>query len=348
MKLKIIIADSDKDYAERLYNALKKHDNLIISIFTEKELFEREITSSKYDIVLFTPDMFPGSANFRLVKLPMILSESDFINDDYKEMLNVYKVVNKYQSSEKILSIVLGQFSEIVSNSIVINSSLKTNIVAFYSPVGGCGKTAVSLACASEIADRGMRVLYMNLEFMNSSSLMFPIEGRKGIGELIGAIDGNINQTLKAESLVKKSSDNVLYFDRFENLLDIYEVNDEDISKLLSIISSSEICDLIIIDMNTSLNICSRAVLDAADKIILMERGDRISDSKVSLFAGQKNVFGPYKEKMFSLFNMSKGNEESAAGIGTIGHIPRLDCSDEAVIKTIRDNLSFDIELIMY
>ena len=50
MKIKIAIADSNETYAARLFDALQKQENLSISVYTNKEKMEKEITSVRYDI----------------------------------------------------------------------------------------------------------------------------------------------------------------------------------------------------------------------------------------------------------------------------------------------------------
>ena len=77
MKIKIAIADSNETYAARLFEALQKQENLSISVYTNKEKMEKEITSVRYDIILFDYSMYSGDNLFKNSKLAVALYDED-------------------------------------------------------------------------------------------------------------------------------------------------------------------------------------------------------------------------------------------------------------------------------
>ena len=60
--------------------------------------------------------------------------------------------------------------------------------------------------------------MYLNFEPIPSYGVYMPLKGGKGIAEVIAALDGNGSFNLKLESLMKKTPQGIIYFERFENI----------------------------------------------------------------------------------------------------------------------------------
>lgn len=280
MKIKIAIADTNETYARRLFEALQRQENLSLSVFTDKKRMESDLSSTRYDIILFDYSMYSGDGIFKNAKLSVLLydeeAEQPYIG------AGKYKVVKKYQRGSSIYKEVIGLYSEFVSDSVFFGrSGEQCRVLCVYSPVGGVGKTTVSMAIANTIANMGRNVMYLNFEPIPAYGSFMPLKGEKGMGALLAAIDGNGSFSLKLESLMKKTPQGIIYFEKFENLLDIYELTAEDVEKLIRMISETVKADFIIVDMGTQYDAVNRSIMDISDKIVFVERNDSIAEEKI-------------------------------------------------------------------
>lgn len=348
MKIKIAIADSNEIYAGRLFEALQLRDNLALSVFTDHDTLKRELSMSRYDIMLIDYSMYSDELSLKNVNLPVILFDEDNIQSG--SLLKKYKSVKKYQRSSTIYKEVLGFYSEIISNMNPLGASLNNHsiIICFTSPIGGSGKTTAALAAANSIANRGRSVMYLNFEPIASYGAVMNLRGGKGMGELFAALESKANFPMKLESLTQKTPQGVTYFERFENLFDIYEITREDIEKLLRAAAESGTAEYIIIDSGSELNPLNRAIMDMADKIVLLERHDPFGVEKLKAFAAHRTVSRDYSDKILSIINFtSDSNRKSAAGYEIIGRIAEKKVGPGDVISYISRNSLIDIDRII-
>lgn len=347
MKIKMAIADSDEIYAKRLFEALQRQDNLSLSVFTDKEKLENDIASTRYDIILFDYSMYSGDNIFKNAKLSVLLFDEDrkLPNNN----LGKYKAVKKYQRGSSIYKEVIGLYSEFVSDSGFFNSSKeRCRIICVYSPVGGSGKTTVAMSAANSIANKGKNVMYLNFESIASYGTFMTLKGGKGIGEVFASLDGGGSFNLKLESLMKRTPQGIIYFEKFENLLDIYEVTNEDIEKLIRMICESGKTDFIIIDTDTQFSSLNRSIMDVSDKIVLVERTDKPAKEKISAFASHSNVKREYADKICSVINFSSGNSDpSAAKYEIAGRIADRKSDAEELVSYISRYSLIDIDMLI-
>lgn len=348
MKIKIVIADTDERYAKRLFEALQRHDNLFLAVYTDKECFNREVISSKYDIALIDASIASDITTPKSVKLPIFLYDEE---STYRSGIDLskYKTIKKYQRAENIYKEIIGIYSEVVSDSYFLNKNNKqSQVICFYSPVGGAGKTVISIAAANSVANMGKKVLYMNLESIASYGVLMKQKGGKGISEAFSALDGSMNFELKLESLLQKTPQRVMYFEKFESLLDIYEITPDDIEKFVRAIQKTGKADYIIIDMSSEFNYLNMRIMDISDKIVLVERHDEISMEKLNSFMEQKSVKLEYKEKMLSVVNFSsRRDDRSRFELVTTGAVKYIEGGVNDLISNINRLSLIDVGTII-
>ncbi|MCM1578874.1 MAG: AAA family ATPase [Ruminococcus sp.] len=347
MKIKIAIADTDEVYAKRLFEALGRQDNLFLSVFTDKERFEKEIASARYDIILFDYSMYSGDSLFKGARLAVALYDED--NEPAGGIPEKYRTVKKYQRGSSIYREVIGIYSEYVSDSAFLGRSKDSCLViCVYSPVGGAGKTSAALAVANSLANKGRNVMYLNFEPFASYGTYLELKGGKGMGELFAALEGSGSFELKLDSLKKTTPQGIMYFEKFENLLDIYEVTGEDAEKLLRMIGKTAAADYIIADTGSDFNALNRSIMDAADKILLVERPGASAEEKLRSFAEHRTVRREYADKLYSVMNFCGGKgEKSPSGCEVIGHIPEKKASAEEIVSMISRFSYIDIDMLI-
>ena len=346
MKIKIAIADTNEVYAKRLFEALQRQENVFLSVFTDKENFEKGVSSTRYDIILFDYSMYSGDNLFKNSKLSVLL----FDEDKEQPLINSgkYKIVKKYQRGSSIYKEIIGLYSEFVSDPVFFKGE-RCHVISVYSPVGGCGKTTVAMALANSIVNKGRSVMYLNFESIASYGVFMTLKSGKGMGEIFAALDGSGSFNLKLESLIKKTPQGIMYFEKFENLLDIYEITSEDIEKLIRMIGESGKTNFIIIDMGTQFDMLNRSIMDFSDKIIFVERTDKLAKEKITAFAEHSSVKREYADKMFSVINFAAGNSDpSAAKCEVAGRITERKSSDaEELVSYISRYSLIDVDMLI-
>ena len=150
---------------------------------------------------------------------------------------------------------------------------------------------------------------------------------------------------MKISSLVRKSQSGVMYFDMFSNIMDVTEITDEKMSVLLDTLMTADICEYIVVDMNTSLKGINSIIMDKADKIILVETPDTICGEKLRRFCEQKSMFEDYFSKAAVVRNkVADGGADSVTGLEVVSAVPRISGgSAESVVDEIVKRARLDI-----
>src|SRR6185437_14889754 len=140
-----------------------------VKLFSSSTSIEAYIGSGQgYDILLIQPDLF--HENLNLGEKSMIF----FLQENVQKREDSEQFVFKYQPLNKIISNVLSVYYERHSTFTgVARKGIKTKVISVYSPIGGVGKTTVSVNMCKQLALKGSKVFYLNLEFLNTTSLYF-------------------------------------------------------------------------------------------------------------------------------------------------------------------------------
>lgn len=347
-KLKVIIADNNKDYSQRLFSALeKKYNNLDLTL-SDKIGFSKMLQKRIYDVALFDVSVYSNDINLKNAKMPLVLLDED--DDNSIKLANsIGKYVKKYQHIDGMYKEIIGFFSEMGDGQVLNSGSASSQLICFYSPAGGTGKTTISLSASEMIANRGIRVLYLNFEDVASYGLILGAKTGKGIDEVIYQLDKGINMPMKISSLLQKSKSGVMFFNMFSNIMDVTEIKSDKISAFIDVLMTAGICDCIIVDMNTSLSGINSVILDKADKIILVETPDSICVEKISRMNFHKNIFEDYFSKMAVVKNKTASSgDESITGLEVVSVVPKMySDSTEKIIEEITKKAKLDIARII-
>lgn len=329
MVIKVGVASKDENYLRRLISKLEKDRQLSLMIYSDETSLYEGSKSRKIDLLLFTEDIFEEKNYFDRIEAGLkILLDSD--ENVISQIYSGIPTIKKYQRISEIKRRMLDYFSEVCGRD-GRSGEKQTSILSFYSPIGGVGKTTVSLVYAKKIADHGSRVLYLNMEDMPSGSSYLENDGDKGLSDLLQYIDSNVNISMKIEGMVKQKGTNLFYLNDFASPNDVYEMEKEDVTKLLSEIRNIGLFDYIIVDMTSFIGDYNMAIFETSDKIFIVERNDEISAKKLSIFYRQRHIINEFKDKMIRVVNfdnMMAGfvNDEIPV-IGKIGAISNMSSS---------------------
>jgi len=157
---KFAICDKDQEYLKMLQAYLLKRNaaDFTVLIF---DTVNKALEASKegaFEILLVGEEIYDSTITKINAKKVCILQE-----DGTKEVTG-YSVVAKYQSMERMITQVLAEFA-LDENCTTTNrcSKNKTSLISFYAPDRYKGQSVAALCAAELLADKGHRVLYINL-----------------------------------------------------------------------------------------------------------------------------------------------------------------------------------------
>lgn len=332
MKIRLLIASPDLDYTEYLSKVLveKYADVFEVSVCSNEVRLSEMVSGSRADIVLAEAEL-ASSVGLHAVRLPLIFSDERTRGGMSGES---YKRIKKYQRISYLVKEMIGAYAEVSSNSEVYGS-LSAQITAFWSPVGGSGKTASALAYAANCVAQGKKTAYLDLQNFSCSSIYFQ-QNDKSISTLFQKLDSNVELLLQSIRQ-QDSGSGILYFSQPENYDDMNILTCEDIRNLVD--GCAKGVDELVIDLSSVCNEKICKILDFANQIFIVLDGSRTGSAKWSQFQTQNNVYEQIRSKVVLVGN--KGAALDASSVNGLVSLPFVQSSDPvAVYKTLSASFS--------
>ncbi len=343
MKIKLMICTKDNSYAARFMNYFDIHyaDRMELVQFTDTELLGQYINKEHLDICLMDREMLKDVA--AVIKDRAIVA---VLTEDRDEEAEPYQCIYKYQKAEIIFKELLNIYADKKSNIKAFHKHApnEARSYAFCSASGGAGATTASLAYAIRQA-REKNVLYLNLQQYSNADLILKGEGTGKFDDVIFALKSKRGTlSLKLESLVRKSKENVNFFVSCDNPLDLQELTAEEIGKLLREVTLCGLYQEVIIDIDSRLNPLEIAVMEQVDHIILVEGGTVSNSMKFGKFYRALETVEEKEGKallsklllFYNQFSNKTGIEIEENLAPVIGGIPRFEgVNMEGIISRI-------------
>jgi len=328
MLLRIAVADENEEYLDRLVSVLEEYKDLNLSVYTDKNSLETALVSRTFDILLFDSDLYDGQTALKKNTLAVMLLDEDKV---VPAACQSFHKINKYQRISSIYKQVLELYSEICQDVGELMGRRPVVSAAFYSPVGGSGKTTLALVAATKLAMHGYRTFYINFEDIASEDCYLTQGGEKGVSELAGFLGSEINFPMKLQSLLQTKTDNLYYLKHFDSPNDLYEMTDQEIGELLMEISRSGLFEYIIVDMGVALDVRALSIFEQMQKIVLVEKPDTIAIHKMKCFMAQTHILNAYGQKMVRVLNFDNGRAvETDSRIPLAGRVGGVQNPDSA------------------
>lgn len=344
MKIKLAILEKDLGYLNRIVSVFntKYADNFEIYSFTDEQIALATLDSKKIDVFVAS-DAF----EINVAMLPKRCGFAYFVDSPDIETIHDEQAICKFQKVELIYKQILSVYSENAGDV----SGLKlgddsTKVVMFCSPCGGVGSSTVAAACALHYAARGKRTLYLNLEKYGSSDLVFNGEGQFDFSDIIYALKSKkTNLSIKLESCVKQASNGVCFYSQPKVALDMLEINEEDIIRLISELSILGAYEYIIVDIDFGMSKDLLKIYKRAHSVIWVGDGSNSSNSKIqraynALSIIEQNEEAPLVNRLgliYNRFSSKTSTDVGDIGIRNIGGAPVYLHAD---IKSIAEQLA--------
>ncbi len=291
MKIKLLLATTDLDYSSYLSKVFsdKYSDIFDVSVVTNKEKYLDVKYSGSHNVALVSQDMF-DYIDFSNITLKMLfVDESGYKESRFDEEITI----DKYQKISLIKKEIIENYSK-VSDKIIVTKKDKANIVTFWSPIGGSGKTTTALAYAAKKTIESKKVLYLNLENFASTSKYFDNKNTS-ISTVFENLDNNVDMYI-ASNLQKDTSTAIHYFDPPKNYDDLNVLTEEHIIKLLN--SCGKIADEVVVDLSSQCDLKVKTIFECTNQIFIIKDESVKNDKRVNMFMEQNNVANKNKHKI--------------------------------------------------
>jgi len=312
MRLKMLIATEDKNYSEPVSDYIsEQYGNTVnVSVCSASEHLGKMLAGKRYDVALVEPVFFERM-NCEEVQLAVLL-----VDDVLADFSEGTPVVAKYQRISSIVSDIFERYSMLSGRK--HDAGLKTGkVTTIWSPAGGVGKTTVSLAHASSMADDGKKVFYLNLEAFSSMSTYFEETGKSisNVFEMLGNTESDVKMFIQG---ICKQENGITYLNGPNNYADMQVLSVENISELISV--CAVLTDELIVDLPCQCDSRTQQVLESADNVLIVTDSTKSSETKLIQFMKQNIIFETICDKVALVEN--KGASVSDAIIAQFDAIP--------------------------
>lgn len=342
-KIKLAILDNDMRCLKKITTTFetKYSDEVEVHSFSDLSAAMDNLEKSKIDIFIAN-----DSFDIDISSIPKRCGFAYFVDAADVTKVRDQQAISKFQKYEQIFKQILSLYSETADNV----SGMKLNddncqLVFFSSPCGGVGTSSMAAACAQFFSNKGERVLYLNLERFGSADVFFHAEGQFDMSDVIFALKSKkANFTLKLESNVKRDPKGVFFYSQSKIALDMLELNCDEMVRLISELRLTGSYDLIVVDLDYSMDENNLKLYGLANSIIWVGDGSEISNQKIIRAYQALSILDDSNEysltsRCFLIYNKFSNKTSKAISnleLKNIGGAPRYEhASAEQVIEQL-------------
>lgn len=267
--------------------------------------------------------------------------------------MNNLPAIGKYQKVDLIYSQLLNLYAETSGSKRSGFSGSDTTVIAFCSAAGGTGASTMAAANAVHHAREGKNVLLLNIEDFGSTELYFEGPGSFDFGDIIYALKSKkSNLAMKLESCVREDQNGVKFIPSPGFAMDMLELKFEEKKQLLHEIANFGGYDLVILDLDFSIDKETLDLLDELDKVIMVSDGTESGNLKTfrmltALETLQDNLDMNLLSKMYLAYNgfsHTSGRTIENLNIPELGGLPRIQgATPRILIETLCNDTLFDL-----
>ncbi len=289
----IVIADDDEQYLDNLSNyIMEKEPKIDLITFTRRDKLAHYLKcAEKPDILLFGASFLSEP----LSELPEDVTK--ILLADSTGKASGYDCIKKYQKAETIFNEMMLRYAEHTDSIEVIKGSRTTRVLCFYSPAGGSGKTTLALAVAAVCVQMGKKVLYLNLEEIDSVNDIFN-QTEIGLSELFLILKTKgMDLGVKIAAAAERETDSGIYYlTGIDSVLEYEEIEGKDVRELIGAVCRLAEFDVLVVDCSSGFSDRERAAMEEADHILVPALSDETSVSKLCKWLHEASVHDEYKE----------------------------------------------------
>lgn len=262
----IVVADSQVEYVKRLALVICNEYKEVYQVETiyDEETLQQYIAQNECDILLLTPAFYSKNLTLKNVKLPVILLED---KEEFSLPERLKWSINKYTRITKLIDYIEQEYEKAEKN--------RTLIYGVYSPAGGVGKSTIAIAIAMAYAKVGKKVLYLNREQVDSTSMFFVNKNYKGYSVVENSTFRHLFST---SQVCQDNKTKVMYLDKpMPKLCGV-----DHLACLLKEIRDNEDINVVVIDFNSSPTCLNDSLLLELDELVLINNNRMNSQYKLN------------------------------------------------------------------
>lgn len=272
-RLRVIIADPEEAYVQGLSDYISSFHSQrfeIYSITRQDYLYNHLSREDKaYDLILLSPDFY--SADLPVEKSGAIaLLESG----PCAHGTGGFPLVNKYQHVEKLISDIAAILAENHKGQLVLPVGRRNaRLIGVYSAAGGTGKSTISLSCSIQSAIKGLKVFYLNLETIQTSSYL-EWDSHRSLSKILFYLkEKNPRLPLKIEGTrCIDTRYGIHYFSPADFPFDLEYVSPEEYTTLVEAFKFMGQYDLIFLDLTSNFSLVNTTLLTCCDRLVLISQ----------------------------------------------------------------------------
>lgn len=291
-KIKIAIADADTIYLDRLTGYfVKSAPNFEVFSYTSQDSLAQALADGpdNFDILMVDEEMRCPAVERCNVALKVLLS------DGIKEAKGDFQALSKYQkTADLVTSLTLLYANASGREEDFSTGKGRARLIGVYSPIGGSGKTTLSLALAYVLGRRRKKVFYLGVERVDSVCGILSNEAKMSLSDLLVAVHGH-ESNIELQILSKLYADPKLGFSYVappESSLELNEISLDEQLELLDILSKLGQFEFVVLDFDSELNGEKLRLLNRCDQIVVPIVADLMGANKLLRFCREGELRG--------------------------------------------------------
>lgn len=288
-KIELYLADEDDFYLNQLYTyILSKKSMFQLHIFSEAGALDQALQSNpaRIDILAVSRAMNTKAVQQAKAGIKVLFSESES-----ESVPEGYTLLNKFQKTETLI-VQMMQMFELAGGQVGLGwqGADAAKLIGVYSPVGGSGKTALSLLLARAFAQSGFRAFYCNMEHI--SSFQGPTRPDMSLSQVLLAMQiKGANLELRIRTNMQQDERNGVYwFAAAESMLEWNEVDVAAKRRLLTTLASMGAFDVVVVDFDGELNEDKLNLLVCCDHVLMPTTEEDSAQRKIKAMANELNL----------------------------------------------------------
>lgn len=306
-KPRIIIADTDIGYIIPLQAKFAEDffEEIDLEIITEESYFQELFsTPQKADILIISENLYDSAVQRHNISNVFVMDEQ--LEEERTGELSVNHIF-KYTSIKEIFTEILGKSSG--SMQLAKNRKQETQVVVFYSASGGAGKTTAAVGISAALVKNYKRVLYINAARLQVFQHMLKNHTPITASELSGKLaEPNRDSYAEIKHLIRNES--FSYLPPFKTPLMSMNIPYTVFEKIAVAAKNSGDYDYIVVDADVTFDEGKAALLQAADRVIIVMRQSMSSVLATNLLVS--NINGANSEKYTYVCNDFDKDEDNA------------------------------------
>lgn len=268
-KPRIIIADTDISYIIPLQLKVVEDffEKVDLEIITDKDYFDTLFsTPQRVDILIVSEDLYSQAMQRHNIAHTFVMNEQ--YEEEQTADLNVNHIF-KYTSIKEIFNEITGKSADVLNIS--KDGKQETQVILFYSASGGAGKTTVAMGVSASLTKNYKRVLYINAARLQVFHHMLENHSAITAADVYTKLStptDNIYSEIK--HVIRKEL--FSYLPPFKAALMSLGLKYSVYERIIVSAKKSGDYDFIVIDADTAFDEDKAALLNLADKVVIVTK----------------------------------------------------------------------------